>query len=311
MGVRTGYYPPRKELPPHDRSAPCAEDGVPVPTTGNSLAGVLSFSGAGWWSIGSGIVPLTSEQKCNIIEQYKLGVRNHTLAKAYNVNRWSITDVIKESGESYHVRYKDRVHKVNEEFFHSLTEKSKYVIGFLMADGCVHKGSININISLQDRGVLDQVKGVMGYDGPIKDVMGGTYAPKMYVRLSIHSKKLCDKLHEFGVTERKSLTARASSTLELDKDFWRGVVDGDGSVGINNRGYPFLELAGSLDLMTQFKNFCSYTASECKVNVVPFKSIYRVRTMGSHAKCVIDTMYENNAISLPRKSAMAERIMDL
>lgn len=69
-----------------------------------------------------------------------------------------------------------RKHKLNKSYFASIdSEEKAYWLGFLMADGCVYKGSsknsyrLQINLSFNDRDCLEKLNESIESDYDIKD----------------------------------------------------------------------------------------------------------------------------------------------
>ncbi len=127
---------------------------------------------------------------------------------------------------------------VNEHAFDVLTPESAYWIGFLMADGCVsreHAGKslrLSLRLSVKDREHLERFRAWLGSRHAIyeKDHLDPAGKPRRSCCLQIASEPLCTALCRWGVQPRKTGRKAPAPELENDRDFWRGCVDGDGSV---------------------------------------------------------------------------------
>ncbi len=130
-------------------------------------------------------------------------------------------------------------------------------------------------------------------------------------RISLISKRLTNALAQYGVVPNKSLTAKVIG-LENNADFWRGVVDGDGSIAItNSRGKfePTLELVGSHGIVSQFAAFVKSVSPESTSSVRPQGTIWVTNTHGKCAVPVIDAMYMHCTTALKRKRRIALQIL--
>jgi len=128
-----------------------------------------------------------------------------------------------------------KVHTMDESVFDAITEPSAYWIGDLMADGNINTGKtgnprISLTIAARDREHLVKFRKFLNCSNPIqiKIIQVSGIVPKQYT-LRFSSKRIAGKLIEFGVTARKSLTAKVIG-LQDNRHFWRGVVDGDGHI---------------------------------------------------------------------------------
>jgi DNA-binding transcriptional regulator WhiA len=128
-----------------------------------------------------------------------------------------------------------KVHTVNEAVFDTITEESAYWLGFLMADGNINTGKtgnprIALTLAERDREHLVKFRKFLNCSNQIllKIVKVNEKTWNQYT-LRFSSKNIADRLNEFGITKRKSLTAK-SIGLEDNKHFWRGVLDGDGYI---------------------------------------------------------------------------------
>lgn len=194
-----------------------------------------------------------------------------------------------------------------------LTVEAFYWLGFIYADGCVHdsiarakskwkrKRCLSIHISERDLSHLEKFKKFMKSDHTIYT------SPQKTCEIKFGSDYLIEKLEAYGITPRKSLTACVDERLILNRDFWRGVIDGDGSLGIYV-GYPTIYVCGSRNTCDTFKTFVE-TLVTTKASVLKKDTIWRYTVSGNAAITVIQALYNNAAASLDRKQTLADTII--
>lgn len=208
---------------------------------------------------------------------------------------------------------------LDESVFDTITEESAYWIGFLMADGCIRKQSgcdtPVVSVTSKDIEHVDKFKGFLKSAHKIGISGGGKYGS-----LSVTSNKLAGSLANYGVVPRKSLIAEARGGIENNRHFWRGVIDGDGSVGISHQKflikgrkyeyrYPIIQLCGSKRICEQFLEYSKTLAPDCKVHVHRDKGIYGVALSGKFSIPVIRELYNDCSVSLDRKSTKAQEVI--
>jgi hypothetical protein len=111
----------------------------------------------------------------------------------------------------------------------------------------------------------------------------------------------------YGVTSRLSDTELAAS-----RDFWRGVVDGDGSMGVYVRPksttpLPQFRLVGQRRRLDAFADFLVANGIS-GLSVRPHKSIYSIGTTCRPAQRIAALLNGGAAVALRRKAAMAARV---
>jgi len=137
-----------------------------------------------------------------------------------------------------------RLYKVNEDYFECIdTEIKAYMLGFIVADGCILEGKGNrqdfmsIGIHIDDREILDKLVSEISSDGSVSVV----HAPSMrknghsaQARWKIVSDKLVGDLKKLGVRHRKTVEGLVFPSLgSLTPHFIRGFFDGDGGITVN------------------------------------------------------------------------------
>lgn len=134
-----------------------------------------------------------------------------------------------------------RKRNLNQNYFENIdTEAKAYILGFLMADGCVTnsiKGRkvnrLYINLSTKDRSVLEFIKEELETEAIIQDyIPKGTYAKHSMSKLIINSIKICSDLELYGITPAKTgyETIPYNIPNNMVRHFMRGFFDGDGSI---------------------------------------------------------------------------------
>ena len=126
--------------------------------------------------------------------------------------------------------------KANSNFFKYWSNDMAYILGFIVADGCLveHKNGYNtLNITNKNSEILKNILAVMdsGHKISIKH-RGGT--PNLaYFQIQIRDKNIYSDLLKLGLTPRKSKTIRMPDVpSEFIGSFMRGCIDGDGSVSV-------------------------------------------------------------------------------
>lgn len=257
---------------------------------------------------------LSESQKDEICQRYQDGENGTALSKDYHVSDVAIYGILRRRGvKARSQREAKRRLALNESAFDTVTEHSAYWAGFLMADGTISptrnaSTMVKISTSPKDKAHVYAFRDFLGSEHKVFPTQVAI-ADKWYTRFqfAVRSDRLAVALAKFGVGPRKSHTAKVL-LLENNRHFWRGVVDGDGSVATRRRNEPDLRLVGSEALMHQFLDF---TLSICdhNVHVRPHKSIFSVSFLGRYAREIITLLYRDCTIALPRKLEIARKIM--
>ncbi len=209
-----------------------------------------------------------------------------------------------------------KLHSLNESVFDIITEKSAYWIGFIMSDGNIYFGGqgnprISVKLGEQDYNHLAKFKIFLNCSNPIVRKIERTRG-REFVEcvLRFSSKKLAHKLIEFGITPRKSLTAKVIG-LENNKHFWRGVLDGDGSiVNRNGRDADTIVLTSNNDLLCQFKDFIQRNISGSPVAIRQHGNINQLHVYSNTARMVAQLLYRGCNVALDRKEIKARLMFE-
>lgn len=197
-------------------------------------------------------------------------------------------------------------HPVDPTFFDRMTPDAAYIVGLLQADGSnqVSRGMILITLKGSDAPHLEEVASAMGATRPLHVIPNGNR------RLCITNMELSRGLARWGVVSPKTHTASTHPDLLLNRDCWRGVIDGDGSL-CESRGRKILTLVGSRFLCNEFLDFAQLHGLGHRCGVHPHKNIFIVRLNGPEAASMAALLYSGAHLALPRKRAKAENWTDI
>lgn len=113
------------------------------------------------------------------------------------------------------------------------TPEFAYAVGLITADGNLPKQNANdVRFMSTDRELHDTFQQCLGISVPVKDSPRGNGRKTLYIT-TVTSPKLRGLMEEIGLTPAKSKTlGRLAVPDEVFRDFFRGCIDGDGSVMI-------------------------------------------------------------------------------
>lgn len=194
-----------------------------------------------------------------------------------------------------------RTYPVTPGFFDVFTPDAAYTVGLMQADGSNQRdrGIMCITLKKSDAALLDALSARMGGGRPLR--FDGYGNPK----LLIQNRGLSDGLARWGVVSPKTYTASTHPGLLDDRDYWRGVIDGDGSLCIGADGRRFLTLVGTQPICTQFLAFARSHGAGERVSVRPHKSIWSVHLSGRGAETMARVLYRGAGLALERKRDVA------
>ena len=123
------------------------------------------------------------------------------------------------------------------------------------------------------------------------------------MHFTVTSARLAERLLTLGRYE-----GPIDDTLIRSRDFWRGVTDGDGSLGVLASGYAYFGLVGSRRLLEAFLLFLKNNDLGARMTIRPDKTIFQIATAGYIAERIVAFLYESATVALDRKAAAAAKI---
>lgn len=265
---------------------------------------------------------LTEEQRALVIEALKNPKAVvEKVADAFSVSESTVTRILRAYREKGGIVTlpigKQRIYSVDESAFDTLTPEVLYWIGFLFADGCVspdkYSSVLICILADKDRDHLIKLRSTLKSTHPIRRVdqpraMHGHFLGYGY---SVRSKYLCAALTSRGFITKR--TKHPTEELWQAPEFWRGMIDGDGSLGTCKNGnniYPHISLAGQIPLLEAFQWFLRKNGLADLNHYQPdAESAPRIGTTGSTAGDIISALYKNATVSMDRKNRRAQAII--
>lgn len=201
-----------------------------------------------------------------------------------------------------------KYHYDRDKFQNIATEEDAYWLGFITADGCIiDKKWLSIKLQASDKIHLEKFCSYLGMDNTeiqeiIKNEVGGAYTKdNPVVSVKISSTKIVNNLIDKGITNRKSgkEVPYICSTIELEKAYIRGLIDGDGYLRSTQNGFG---IVGSYDICNYVKSFINNNVVDVSTNsIVEHGTIKRFAVQGNKAFKIIQYFYKDSSIYLDRK----------
>lgn len=271
-------------------------------------------------NIGNRKIPLKEES--NIIDLYQSGQTLQEIATKYHVDFSTISKLLQRNNIS--TRNASRCHrkyKINEHAFDTpFSNKTFYWYGMLITDGNVRQkknGCYRLVLSLteSDQKHIEKFRDFLNSTSPITIVenIRGFLNCKPMARIEIYNKHIGQTVIQHGVAPRKSYNSDFKIQYEPflnNRHFWRGTVDGDGSVSIPpSNPIPHISLSGTQNICLQFMHYVSKIAPT-KASITKNNNIFSLTIGGSYAYHIIKDLYTNHTISLDRKQVIADKILN-
>jgi hypothetical protein len=193
-----------------------------------------------------------------------------------------------------------------------------YFLGLLVTDGTIsestrNRGRVSFELAISDVGVLSELARRMPYRASLHERCRTTN-----FRANYRSGVLCffdlglrRGLADLGYSAgRKSLTVASPSQPFHEIGFWRGVVDGDGSLGTIADGRPCVSLiTASQALRDQYIDFVSRVTG-CRPNPSRNRrdNVFNIVLYAEAAQQLAAALYTPGTIAIERKVRAAETI---
>jgi len=256
--------------------------------------------------------------------EYLHGCSSLFLARKYAVSKFTVLSALQQSGTPIRSRSEcKRVYELDETAFDHPGPEATYWAGFLLADGSVYvkrRGSplLQLSIAEEDRQHVEAFRLFLKSTHPIntipatrKWIRGRSCQCQAKAELQIPSRRLVVALARYGVVSQKSQSATPVG-VAFNRDFWRGVVDGDGCLGFFSRlprPLPYIHLCGSEQTVLQFRQAVQRLTPSCKASVYKTGRLFEFKCTGAAAVATVRWLYADSFISLARKASKAFAIL--
>jgi hypothetical protein len=247
----------------------------------------------------------------DIVRRYQAGESATEIANTIGYSHHLVEKWLKLRGIQF--RGMTAYGNLDEHFFDVIdTEEKAYWLGFFCADGNVGKSihchyPLQMTLALTDLDHLKKFCAAMKSTAKIQ-IRERKKAMGVYreCQVCFQSKIMWEALTSKGILPEKSKNLVVPDIREdLQRHFWRGMIDGDGSLPISSKKYKVsVDLLGTFDVCTKFMEFVDKRFPNNSV-VRPFGKIYMITIWNSAAEQLMDLLYKDSKISLDRKCLRA------
>ncbi|MBC2863928.1 LAGLIDADG family homing endonuclease [Streptomyces mexicanus] len=193
-----------------------------------------------------------------------------------------------------------------------------YMFGFLQADGHLYqgigqKGCLTVEISARDKHLLHAFQKLTPYNSSITERTRSTNFAETHTAAiwSLCALEARTKIHQLGLPYGRKSQAIAPPDVEFSRrDYLRGLIDADGSVGFTSRGFPFVSLTTASSAIASY--LCDYGKDVTGVTRNPQRNardgIFNVLYMMELAQRLAAELYYPGCLSLERKHTAADSL---
>jgi transposase len=254
---------------------------------------------------------ITAEEKEEIIKLHTDGYNTYQIAPLFDTTPSTIRLNLNKWGYETS-RY---TYSANHNFFSELnTARKVYWLGFITSDGSIndraHNNSLDIGLCDIDIDHLQKFLDDIESDHKIYTSTDDK------AEIKITSPQMVSDLAKYGIVPRKAHIVKPHKDIDLnyERDYWRGQIDGDGSVGYTKTRdtyRPSITITGTYETCEGFMNYCKkFVDSKAKIyKYKDKKSTHSYRIVGKNAVIIIRELYEGAEVYLDRKYKIAMEIL--
>ncbi|MGY0492515.1 hypothetical protein [Streptomyces sp. WG-D5] len=191
-----------------------------------------------------------------------------------------------------------------------------YMYGFLQMDGHLAKGTgqkgrLTAEINIRDIEILRRFQELTPYNSSITERVRATNFAESHhsATWTLCSLEARTKINELGLPYgRKSKQIKPPRVPFSRRDYLRGVIDADGSVGFTKPGLPFISLTTASTAIAVY--LCFYARKITGVSLHPSRNkrdqIYNVCYWKEASQALAAHLYYPGCLSLDRKRHAAD-----
>lgn len=204
------------------------------------------------------------------------------------------------------------------DFFNDI-EDFEYFCGLILADGHMRKhtrnrGDVQIELRESDNNILYDIQNRLNIKSNIYSRKRRSNFSNCFKTnvLTICNHDFCEFLNENGIPYGKKDNTTMPNQFANSPDFWRGFVDGDGSLGKTKNNRCFLSLViKNEDIKYNFTNLINkITGRVKKVRRNKRDDIYNISLFCELAQDMVKFLnYESCSLSLNRKKDLAAEVL--
>ena len=197
--------------------------------------------------------------------------------------------------------------------------KLAYMIGFIMSDGNLYettrtRGKLSIEIKKQDIEILKEISKLVTCNFSITERTRTTNFKNNYTTACL---RICDlefrkELKRVGVHSGKKFNICSTPLVPYSEiDFWRGIIDGDGSLGITSQSIPFVSLITNSESMAQeYINFLNKHLGKRKTSQRNKRDgNFNIMVTKEDAQKIASLIYYPVCLSLNRKFKKSKEVI--
>ncbi len=195
-----------------------------------------------------------------------------------------------------------------------------YLFGFIQADGHLRrikgqKGSLAIELGWQDKCLLEKFAELIPYFSSVTERTRKTNFKDAYksAQWTVYSFEFRQQLIALGMPEGQKSSVIAPPQVNFSKlDYYRGIIDADGALGLTANGFPFLSLTtDSTALAKGFISFIEEVTGKLKTTSRNIRDgVYNVAVYKEDAQVLTASMYYKGCLGLPRKIEKARQVTE-
>lgn len=194
-----------------------------------------------------------------------------------------------------------------------------YLFGLIQTDGHLYqntrnRGRLSIEVSKRDEELLIKLQKRLPFNSTISERIRQTNFKSEYnsVIWKVYDKRFRDFLIMNGLPSGRKSETISTPVVEYSKiDYIRGLIDGDGSLGLTAKGFPFLSLiTASADITKEYLSFLkSVTNKEKTTTANKRDNVFNIAVYKEDAQSVVRILYYKDCLALPRKLQKAKEVL--
>jgi intein-encoded DNA endonuclease-like protein len=246
-----------------------------------------------------------------IVTAYNNYIPTRVIALRFGVHDKTVRRRLHELGVTKHGPWR---HAVDDDYFETIdTEAKAYWLGMLMADGSVDAKPARhrMRLLLKDKEHVELFARTLQTTAPVVEVMRRskkTGKLHLYYCLSVSSKKLVSDLIRHGVVPRKTCNHGTPELREdLMRHFYRGYVDGDGCIRVDEYANAAIWVTGHVPFLNQLQQWLMCKCQYHKVTKLSQAGRAGRLGIGGNRRVAktCRLLYRDSSVSLYRKAKIA------